>query len=152
MASYTGIVRLTPIVAANLVETAKGTTTTSINRGDIVKLSSYKWAPVATITDATKSNTLGVAENRSPGSGDMSSRKVSAYVADKLIDYLVGLNTLTSVNVGEYFKLVTTECQQLAKSTTVTDDRVAVCVRTEPVAVNKAHVRFLPHVADLERG
>lgn len=155
MAAHTGNVRLTPdnLIAAQIVQTPKGTTTVSVNRGDILILSSNKWRPVATITDASESNTLGVSENYSPGSGDNASRRVNAYVAQENIVYECGLNTLTSVNVGTLFKLVTVQCRQIAASTTVTDDRVAVAVAWGGASkVNKAQVRFLKHTYDLERG
>jgi hypothetical protein len=154
-ASTEKMVRLTPtaMIQANLVSTAKASSGASITRGQVCKLSSNKWVPISTITDATKSNILGVAENRSPASAHAhSAREVDCYVFDGQIQYEVAMNTAVSVTAGAYFKMVTTKRDQFAISSTVTDDRIAVATRTFSGTTNRAEVIFIPHSYDLERG
>lgn len=137
---------LTTSPAADVVDLPKNTTTSSVTRGAICKLSSGEWAPVATVTDGTTTNILGVSTNESQGSGDLSGARVACHIADGLIDYEFPLNTATSITAGDRLILVSGQSAQLAKAATTTDAEVAIAVKGAGTSVSRVRCRMIPAV------
>jgi hypothetical protein len=134
----TGVTRLTPVPPVSLVYVEKTTTTGSISDGEIIKISSNKAVKVATVTDGTTTNLLGVSESRSANGN---ANGVMVRLANEGVDYLVGLNTATTVSINTPLMLVSGQSKQVAKSSTVTDKRVGFCVLAESAATS-VRMRF----------
>jgi len=134
------VTKLSPTLLGNLIYANKATAT-SIARGDICVLSSGNIRPMASVTDGTSTYEVVIAEQTLASSCGQYS--VRAQRADGETEYLVTLNTSTSVSLGDLFLPVSGEAQQLAKSGTVTDGRIAEATFGKGTAVTVARVRFL---------